>query len=374
MRTLPLFRLPHLALPPSLPPRRPMSAKADSQEGMDFAAELSPKEGGSSSSSSSSSSSAAAAAAAAAAATEEELPAFGEWTDIVDRMAFFNTIAGMKPSSKEEAKKFIKKVAKERKLFKIPPGKKEKTTGAAYSKFIAYISSNSKHLPAAARECYVRLGGEVASEAPEASQTEWSVANISDLVDKIAEVEAEGRALEVAKAKREEAHSTELAKLKAAGTAASKSEAEAKAANAKEKDRLDAILLRLSKQNASGGGSGSKRRSTGGGSGGSGGSSGKKSKSLEAMLTRVRKSEAGLAALEVLEDKDINGFPALVNDKVTDYPYTEDELFDNLKQKVVNEVKREFLDDFIAFGLVMEDSKDEDDEDHEEKEEEEGDD
>ena len=337
-----------------------------SSQDLDLSGELSPQPQGAASSSSSSSSAAAAAAAV-------DLPAFGLWTDQVLRIQLWNTVCRLLLEggevTKDAAKAIIKRLATERRLFNIPPGAKEKTTSAAYGVFLAYISSKASSLPKNAKEVFAQLGGEGGSEAHEPASVEWTVHNMHELHAKIKEVEGAGRKLAADKSKREEEHAAQLKKLKTTAAAATKKEDDAIKANTKEKLDLDAILLRLTKQMqedaASEGGAG------GGGGGGSGAkrrasmpsSSAKKAKSLAELLTRMRKSEAGLAALEQLEGTEVNGTAALEDDKATGKPLTVDELEDNLKKKVFTEVKAEFLSDLIHYGLVTEFSeKDEEDE------------
>ena len=338
-----------------------------SQE-LDLSGELSPRPAAAASSSSSSSSSAAAAAAA-----PETLPAFGDWTDQVERIELWNSVCSRLLAggevTKDAAKAIIKRLATERRLFNIPAGAKEKTTAAAYGVFLKYISSTAKSLPKNAKEVFAQLGGEGGSEAHEPASVEWTVHNMHELHAKIKEVEGAGRQLAADKAKREEEHAALLKKLKTTAAAATKKEEAALAANAKEKLELDAILLRLTKQlqedaaseggagGGGGGGSGSKRRAS------MPASSAKKAKNVAELLTKMRKSEAGLAALEQLEGTEVNGTAALEDDKATGKPLTVDELEDNLKKKVFTEVKAEFLSDLIHYGLVTEFSeKDEEDE------------
>jgi hypothetical protein len=342
---------------------------------LDLSGELSPRpEGGASSSSSSSS--------AAAAAAPADLPAFGEWTDQVERMELWNSVCSRLLAggnvTKDAAKAIIKRLATERRLFNIPPGAKEKTTAAAYGVFLKYISSTAKSLPKNAKEVFAQLGGEGGSEAHEPASVEWTVHNMHELHAKIKEVEGAGRQLAADKAKREEEHAAQLKKLKATAAAATKKEDAALASNSKEKLELDAILLRLTKQMqedaASEGGAG------GGGGGGSGtkrrasmvSSSAKKAKSLAELLTKMRKSEAGLAALEQLEGTEVNGTAALEDDKATGKPLTVDELEDNLKKKEFTEVKAEFLADLIRYNVVTEFSEEDEEDDKDDEGEGEG--
>ena len=340
-------------------------------QALDLSGELSPRPAAAASSSSSSSSS-----AAGAAATAEALPAFSDWTDPVERIEFWNSVCSRLLAggevSKDAAKAIIKRLATERRLFNIPPGAKEKTTAAAYGVFLKYISSTAKSLPKNAKDVYAQLGGEGGSEAHEPASTEWTVHNMHELHAKIKEVEGAGRQLAADKAKREEEHAALLKKLKTTAAAATKKEEAALTANAKEKLELDAILLRLTKQlqedaaseggAGGGGGSGSKRRAS------MPASSGKKAKSLAELLTRMRKSDAGLATLEQLESTEVNGTAALEDDKATGKPLTVDELEDNLKKKEFTEVKAEFLSDLIHYGLVTEFSEEDEEGEGEEGE------
>ena len=335
-----------------------------------------PEVGASSSSSSSSSS--------ANAAVAEKAPKFSEWNDPLERINLWNSVcrrlldshkAG-KEITKDAAKAIIRKLAIERKLFNIPSaGSVDKTTGAAYSVFHKYISSTAKGMPLYAKEVFSLLTGEGTSEAPEPQSQEWTVHNTHELHAKIKEVERAGRKLETDKAKREEEHAAQIKALKTAAAAATRKEDAALAANSKEKLDLDAILLRLTKikeeDAASEGGAG------GGGGGGSGtkrrasmvSSSAKKAKSLADLLTKMRKSEAGMAALQQLEGTQVNGTAALEEDKATGKPLTVEELEDNLKKKEFTVVKAEFLADLIRYNVVMEFSEEEEEGEDEDEDE-----
>jgi hypothetical protein len=334
-----------------------MSSSADSQP-MDFSAEM-----GASSSSSSE--------------HPKEPPSFQDFKHPIERMLFFNRVSSevlkTSPASgvdKDFVKRVIKGLASSLGAFKIPTTKMEKTTGAAYAAYFKYIKGDSVGLPKKAKQVLALLeatgGGSEGGDDRDESM--WTVDNLDDLYKKIAEVEAAGVKMLADAKMREEAHAKQIKALRAAGVEALAKERAQVAENEKEKADLNATLLVLVKQQAA---RGSPADAAGGGGGGGGKrgatsaprSEPKRSKTLETLLNKMRTSAAGLAAIQTLQDKSVNGTAALDDDdKATGLPYTQVEFLGDLKQKDIQEVKKEFLDDLVLFNLVLEEKEEEEEE------------